>query len=201
MNLLEIAHFGSQIEKGACTVISLLHEVAKLFSSRFTAKWGIYTNWIGFLCNEGITDVELIPAFIGHRFNIFFVIASFVFQYRSLLIKFCSQFSKANASLNGIAQRLAVPFICAQLKTLGLLDQLVTGPLCKSGLHVFDLGDEFLALIAWLGANISDSSLFLRGIPSDFANAAFHSRADPALAALVASIPNDPMNDHLPLIV
>lgn len=73
--------------------------------------------------------------------------------------------------------------------------------LCESVLHVFDLGGEFVALIAWLGANISDSSPLLRGIPPDFAIAAFHSRADPALAALVANIPNDLINDHLLLIV
>uniref|UniRef100_A0A914UN06 Uncharacterized protein n=1 Tax=Plectus sambesii TaxID=2011161 RepID=A0A914UN06_9BILA len=203
MALLETAHFGKQVETESCSVISLLRDIAKYFASRSAAKWGVCPKWVTFLLIEQEVNVLPFPSFLGHRFNIMFLLAARIFQARKQLIKFCDLYASDNVVLKTIATRLRNPFICAQLKSLGLIDKLITGPiwrLCESDMHILDLSGQFRELIAWLGANISDPSDFLHGIPPRFSDSANRQGSDECFAALIADS-DIGMDDHLPLIV
>jgi hypothetical protein len=196
MALLET---GGDVPGELCSVVSLIRDVAKYFSSRSAAKWGIHLKWLDFLSLKGELNVPSIPSFLGHRFNILFLLAARIFQVRSLLIEFCTDYESINPTLATISPRLRDPFVVAQLKVLGLLDKCVTGPLWRlseSDIHILDMADQFSALLTWLGANILDPSAFLRGEPPAFSAAALRMGADSCLDALVVDS-NEVMDEHL----
>ena len=90
--------------------MSLLHDVSKWFGERSAAKHGIYSNWLAYLDSNQKTDVPSLPAFLGHRFNILFLLAARVFHVRLLLVDFCKEYGAGNANLTGLITRLQNPF-------------------------------------------------------------------------------------------
>jgi hypothetical protein len=151
---------------------------------------------------KGEEFVPSLPSFLSHRFNILFLLAARIFQVRLLLIEFCEEYEPGNEHLALVARRLRDPFIVAQLKILGLLDKLVTGPLwrlCESDIHILDMSGQFMVLLNWLGANVSEPSDFLNGIAPGFAAVALKTGADVCLDCLTRDS-DDAVSQYLPII-
>uniref|UniRef100_A0A914UPI9 Uncharacterized protein n=1 Tax=Plectus sambesii TaxID=2011161 RepID=A0A914UPI9_9BILA len=201
MEILESAHANTRVEPESCSVITLIRDIAKMFSLRSASKSDIYKKWMEFLSLKGKEDAPRIESFLGHRFNILFVLAASIFQVRELILEFCEDYAADNVTLVPIVTRLRDKFIVGQLKVLGLLDKLVTGPLwrlAESDIHILDMGGEYRTLIDWLGANVADPSGFLNGVPPTSPNG-WKTVVDSRLSSLIAD--QDPVvNEHLPII-
>ena len=89
--------------------MTLLRDVANWFGERSAAKHGLYANWLTYLAAKQQTNVPSLPAFLGHRFNILFLLAARVFQVRLLLIDFCQEHGVGNSNLTGLIPRLQNP--------------------------------------------------------------------------------------------
>uniref|UniRef100_A0A914VZY3 Uncharacterized protein n=1 Tax=Plectus sambesii TaxID=2011161 RepID=A0A914VZY3_9BILA len=57
MEILESAHANTLVEPESCLVITLIRDIAKMFSQRSASKYGIYEKWMNFLPLKEKEDV------------------------------------------------------------------------------------------------------------------------------------------------
>ncbi|PIC41462.1 hypothetical protein B9Z55_008868 [Caenorhabditis nigoni] len=143
---------------GEPSVFTLIKNVSQLFGQRGSGLHGILQMWSAW-CEKYQINRFTFPSFIGNRFNILFVIASRVFFHRYHLIEFIKECDCSKTDLRATRDLLENDIIVEHLHVLGLLDQLVTGPLWRMSEccdHVLDTCQYARQLKQWF----EDCSLF-----------------------------------------
>ncbi|GMR62180.1 hypothetical protein PMAYCL1PPCAC_32375, partial [Pristionchus mayeri] len=82
-----------------------------------------------------------------------FLLASRVFYHREDLKQFICEMGAGRAELIKLGELLDLPIVGEQLQILGLLDQLVTGPLwrlAENAAHVMETGPNVSLLLSWI---------------------------------------------------
>lgn len=102
-----------------------------------------------------------VPALLGHRFNIQFLIAARVFSLRDSI----REFIRFAYTMENLGELLSDDLVLVQLQVLGLLDQLVTGPLWRiaENLGVIEAGMYHRDLLVYIDACIDSPSKFFSG--------------------------------------
>ncbi|GMR45993.1 hypothetical protein PMAYCL1PPCAC_16188, partial [Pristionchus mayeri] len=144
---------GNAVPSLTPTALVVIKEVVRFFGDRSAGLHGSskeFKVWSGF----DQTNCKCpFPSFLGHRFNIVFLLASRVFFHRESLKQFICEMGAGRAELTKLEELLDLPIVGEQLQILGLLDQLVTGPLwrlAENVVHVMETGPNVSLLLSWI---------------------------------------------------
>ena len=72
----------------------------------------------------------LIP-FVGNRFNVLYYNAAAVYYHRDSMLDFLEHWPNPNNLLKAVKEDLSNDIFVAELKALGIIDKLLTGPLWR----------------------------------------------------------------------
>ncbi|KAF8362167.1 hypothetical protein PRIPAC_89090 [Pristionchus pacificus] len=123
---------GREIPDLSPTVLSVVKEVARLFGDRSA---GMHA------CSKEFKVWSV------------FLLASRVFYHRQSLKQFIDERGSGRSELTKLGELLDLPIVVEHLHILGLLDQLVTGPLwrlAENVAHVTDTGVTVSLLLSWV---------------------------------------------------
>ncbi|GMT31797.1 hypothetical protein PFISCL1PPCAC_23094 [Pristionchus fissidentatus] len=143
---------GESVPSLCPSVFTAIKEVARLFGDRSAGMHGCSQDYKAWLRVE--LTYSTFPSFLGHRFNVVFLLASRVFVQRENLLKFIGECGGEKPELMILAEILRLPLVIEHLQILGLLDQLVTGPLWRlaEGVgHIMETGVYASLLVSWVG--------------------------------------------------
>ncbi|KAF8376443.1 hypothetical protein PRIPAC_82872 [Pristionchus pacificus] len=142
---------GREIPDLSPTVLSVVKEVARLFGDRSA---GMHACSKEFKVWSGLDQTNCkspFPSFLGHRFNVVFLLASRVFYHRQSLKQFIDERGSGRSELTKLGELLDLPIVVEHLHIL--LDQLVTGPLwrlAENVAHVMDTWVTVSLLLSWV---------------------------------------------------
>ena len=138
--------------------------MAKHLSSRGAGKHPEHRQWKEHVKESGLEEAD-IPALLGHRFNVQFVVAARIFVHLEAIYKFAKRYTE---SLDPVLPLFKDPICRAQLRFLGLVDQLITGPLWRIAETAADLcstSSLVSCIVSFIEKAIADPSQFLSGVP------------------------------------
>jgi len=92
-----------------------------------------------------------LASFVGNHFNIIFYDAAGIYYLHSEILEFLEVHGTSNRLLFSVQAHLHVPEFVAGCKALGLIDNLVTGPLWRtleeSGISILDMSAHYSEML------------------------------------------------------
>ncbi|XP_071854271.1 uncharacterized protein [Apostichopus japonicus] len=144
----------------------LVRTVCKGVQDRGCEKSGKAAQFRAFLSAEfGVNDVPLAP-FKGNRFNILFHNGAGVYHLYKHLLVFFNRHKSENKLMLAVAADLEVPQYIAGVKSLGIIDKVITGPLWRAmekEKHVLAMNERYDRLLECLAKWSKDSTDLLTG--------------------------------------
>ena len=144
---------GKDIPPLSPSVFAVVKEVARLFGDRASSLHSCSKEYRCWSQTGASREFSFFPDFLGHRFNIVFVLGTRIFARRHDLIMFVQECGRGRPELVELSGLLSKPFIAEHLQILGLLDQFITGPLwrlAETSRHVLDTRVYATILVEWV---------------------------------------------------
>ena len=103
---------------------------------------GVYQSFTTFLLSHGVSRNPL-ASFKGNRFNILFYDAGVLFYIVELVKKiFIDVWQTPNQLLRAVLSDIHIPEYVAGCKALGLVNKIITGPLCND-VSILDMNERY----------------------------------------------------------
>ena len=144
---------GKDVPPLSPSVFVAVKEVARLFGDRASSLHSCSREYRHWSQSGASCESSYFPDFLGHRFNIVFVLGTRIFARRLDLVKFVQECGRGRPELLELSGLLSTPFIAEHLQILGLLDQFITGPLwrlAETSRHVLDTRVYASLLVEWV---------------------------------------------------
>ncbi|KAF8354765.1 hypothetical protein PRIPAC_96388 [Pristionchus pacificus] len=143
---------GKEVPDLSPTVFAVVKEVARLFGDRSAGMHGCALEFKAW-SKQNLSDCSF-PSFLGHRFNVVFLLAARIFSQKQKLVQIIDECGGSKVELVKLAELLRLPLISEHLQILGMIDQLVTGPLWRVAenlKHVLETRSHASLLLSWVG--------------------------------------------------
>ena len=145
----------------------LVRNAAKAFTSHGSDKSGMTSDWETYLEQQGKTNHMV--TFRGNRFNILFYDAWATYFHRHDLYKFISTIPDPNNLIRAVNFDIQQKVYLAQLRALGLIDKLITGPfwrLVENTESILELNDPLNEMLQQMKRWAEDATpLFAGEVP------------------------------------
>ena len=115
--------FTSAKESGA---FRLIRTACKAYHMRGCDKSGVGDNFLAFLRAKG--QKSYLASFVGNRFNIVYHNAAAIYYHRNALKEFYQAWPNKNNLLSAVNEDLGNKLFLAEVRALGMIDKIVTGP-------------------------------------------------------------------------
>ena len=142
----------------------LVRTACKAFHVRGSDEAGVASYFNSFLAGQDQTSQ--FASFIGNRFNILFYNAAALYYHRHSVLKFVKSWPNPNNLLKAVAEDLSNKVFCAEVRALGIIDKLLTGPLWRlieAKNSILELNSYIFHLKLRLSDLCKDSSSLLHG--------------------------------------
>ena len=180
----------SEVKQQEAGVIRLIRTCSKAFGRGVDEKSGCFQYWKTY-CDQN----NVKPLFVRYRhnrFNIFFVLAQYVYYHRKRIVQFLKEKHEASKRLlSSVLSDIEVPLYLGGCRVLGLISKLITAPLWRlieDGGDILDMNRHYLTLYTYLREHANDASEFLKG-NGPFSDMVEH---DSILDELLCDEDNDP---------
>jgi hypothetical protein len=108
-----------------CSVVNVIYCLSKM---RYKNGRGDPKGFNGFLIQNDISS-KMIPRYVGNRMHILFHLAGSFYSLREKLLTYLKNYCNCNTGLKtSLIKDLSTPYIQGQLKAIGILGKLLTGP-------------------------------------------------------------------------
>ena len=174
---LENAHFSGQppifdksfMKVSESSVVRLIRTTCKALARGADEKSGKYNDFntfvTPFLKENKLHSIPL-EEFRGNRFNILFESAAGVFFLKDQISEFLTG-CQTNKLLKAVQHDVKVPMFMAEVKSLGLISRLITGPLWSlledRNIHILDMNKYYLQLVNFFNDAQANIEIFMKG--------------------------------------
>lgn len=146
-------------------VIRLIRTCSKAFGRGVDEKSGCFLDFQTYCSQHQVPT--LFVRYRHNRFNIFFLLAQYVYFHRERIVDFLKEKHGAtNRLLSTILCDVQVPLFIAGCRVLGLISKLITAPLWRlieQDSHILDMNMHYLELYTFLSEQSKDASDFMKG--------------------------------------
>ncbi|XP_077869048.1 uncharacterized protein LOC144360010 [Saccoglossus kowalevskii] len=104
----------------------LVRTAVKAFHPRGCEESGVASHFLSFLSAKD--EKLMLQPYKGNRFNILYYDAAAVYYHSSDISQFVAKWPNPNRLLSAVAEDLSVKVYIAELRALGIIDKVVTGP-------------------------------------------------------------------------
>ena len=115
--------FASKKESGA---FRLIRTACKAYHKRGSNECGVAQHFNSFLSSRG--ETPHLESFVGNRFNVVFHNAAALYFHKESITNFFHAWPNKNNLLQAVNEDLSNKLFLAEVRALGIVDKLVTGP-------------------------------------------------------------------------
>ncbi|XP_070547896.1 uncharacterized protein [Ptychodera flava] len=110
----------------------------------------------------------MLESYKGNRFNIMYYNAAAVYYHASDILQFITNWPNPNRLLSAVSEDLQIPVYKAEIRALGLIDKVVTGPywrIVEKVDNILDMNQHLLQMKLGLERWTHDATTVLEGEP------------------------------------
>ena len=166
--------FSSTSRQSESGIVRLIRTECKALCKHGNEQSGVYQPFTTFLATNGIKKNPLV-SFQGKRFNIVFYDAGALYYISDQVVRFCIEvWQTPNQLLKAVHSVIKVPEVVAGYRALGLINKVITSPLCRAlesdNVTISEMNTYFDVSITKLDAWAQDASRFMQGYEELYAD-------------------------------